>query len=253
MMTAEQTLFQYCLRMGDTHNVLSHRMGEWVSHAHILEEDIAMTNIGLDHIGAARAWLMYAGEVEGKGRTEDDLAYHRDERAYFNMLISELPNGNFADTIARNFMFDAFSALYYRELLNSSNETLAGIAGKVVKEAGYHLKHSASWMIRLGDGTAESHEKIQAALEEVWRFTGNMFEMDEIDQNLADAGIGVDCTKIKDEWMATVETTIEKATLTIPENNYMITGSKEGMHTEALGHMLAEMQSLARAYPDAKW
>tara|TARA_R110002050_G_scaffold290260_2_gene443824 strand:- start:8031 stop:8750 length:720 start_codon:yes stop_codon:yes gene_type:complete len=239
--------------MGDTHNVLSHRMGEWCTNGHILEEDIAMTNIALDHIGAARAWLMYGAEIEGKGRTEDDLAYHRDERDYVNMLLVELPNGNFADTIARNFMFDAFSLLYYSELANSSDSTLAGIAGKVIKEAKYHLKHSSNWMLRLGDGTEESHQKMQTAINEVWRFTGNMFEMDELDQALADAGIAVDAAKIKDAWMTTVESAVAKATLTLPENNYMLTGSKEGIHTEALGHMLAEMQSLARAYPDAKW
>lgn len=252
-MTTQEMLFQYCLRMGDTHLVLSHRMGEWCTNAHILEEDIAMTNIALDHIGAARAWLIYGAEVEGKGRTEDDLAYHRDERVYVNMLISELPNGNFADTIARNFMFDAFAVLYYRELLNSNDETLAGIAGKVIKEADYHLKHSANWMVRLGDGTTESHNKMQAAINDVWRFTGNMFEMDEIDQNLADAGIGVDSAKLLDKWMVTVLDKVTEATCTIPENKYMLTGSKEGVHTEALGHLLAEMQSLARAYPDAKW
>ncbi|MGB0805596.1 MAG: 1,2-phenylacetyl-CoA epoxidase subunit PaaC [Salibacteraceae bacterium] len=252
-MTTQEMLFQYCLRMGDTHNVLSHRMGEWCTNGHILEEDIAMTNIALDHIGAARAWLIYGGEIENKGRTEDDLAYHRDERDYVNMLIAELPNGNFADTIARNFMFDAFAVLYYKELLNSSDSTLAGIAGKVIKEAEYHLKHSSNWMVRLGDGTAESHEKMQDAINEVWRFTGNMFEMDELDQNLADAGIVVDCAKFKDQWMSMVVSKVNEATCTLPENNYMLSGSKEGIHTEALGHMLAEMQSLARAYPDAKW
>ena len=252
-MTTQEMLFTYCLRMGDTHNVFAHRMGEWCTNGHILEEDIAMTNIALDHIGAARAWLIYGGEVEGKGRTEDDLAFHRDERDYVNMLISELPNGNFADTIARNFMFDAFSLLYYTELQNSSDQTLAGIAGKVIKEATYHLKHSTNWMLRLGDGTQESHDKLQDAINEVWRFTGNMFEMDEADQSLADAGIGVDASKILDKWNEIVLKTITEATCTIPENKYMLTGSKNGIHTEALGHMLAEMQSLARAYPDAKW
>ena len=252
-MTEQEMLFQYCLRMGDTHNVFAHRMGEWCTNGHILEEDIAMTNIALDHIGAARAWLIYGGEVEGKGRTEDDLAYHRNERDYVNMLISELPNGNFADTIARNFMFDAFSLLYYTELQKSTNETLAGIAGKVIKEVKYHLKHSSNWMLRLGDGTPESHEKMQNAINEVWRFTGNMFEMDEIDQKLADAGIGVDTSKIKDEWNQIITKVIVDSTCSLPENSYMLTGSKEGMHTEALGHMLAVMQSLARAYPNDKW
>jgi len=253
-MADKDLLFQYCLRMGDTHNVLSHRMAEWCSNAHILEEDIAMTNISLDHLGAASIWLTYAGEVEGKGRTEDDLTFHRDERAYYNMLIAELPNGNFADTIARNFMFDAFAKLYYGQLINSADETIAGIAAKVLKEANYHVKHSAQWMLRLGDGTDESKTKMQAAINEVWRFTGNMFEMDATDQTLADAGVGVDVTALKSDWMNMVTEVVEKSTLTMPSaDEFMMTGSKEAIHTEALGHMLAEMQFLPRAYPTAKW
>lgn len=252
-MSDKELLFTYCLRMGDTHNVLAHRYAEWVSNAHILEEDIALTNIGLDHIGAARAWLTYAGVTEGKGRDEDDLAFHRDERAYFNMLIAELPNGNFADTIARAFMFDNFSVLYYTQLLNSADDTLAGIAGKVIKEATYHLKHSSNWVLRLGDGTEESHKKMQDAINEVWRFTGNMFEMDEVDHTLAKAGVGVDTSELLEEWKTKVEAVIKQATLTLPESDFMISGSKEGMHTEFLGHMLATMQHVPRSYPNAKW
>lgn len=253
-MADKDLLFQYCLRMGDTHNVLSHRMAEWCSNAHILEEDIAMTNISLDHIGAASAWLTYAGKIEGKGRTEDDLTFFRDERAYYNMLIAELPNGNFADTIARNFMFDVFAKLYYSQLVNSADETIAGIAAKVLKEANYHVKHSSQWMIRLGDGTVESKQKIQDAINEVWRFTGNMFEMDSTDQTLADAGVGVDASALREEWFKLVAEVIEQATLVMPSaDEFMMTGSKTGMHTEALGHMLAEMQFLPRAYPTAKW
>jgi len=253
-MADKDLLFQYCLRMGDTHNVLSHRMAEWCSNAHILEEDIAMTNISLDHLGAASVWLTYAGEVEGKGRTEDDLTFHRDERAYYNMLIAELPNGNFADTIARNHMFDAFAKLYYGQLINSTDETIAGIAAKVLKEANSHVKHSAQWMLRLGDGTDESKAKLQDAINEVWRFTGNMFEMDATDQTLVDAGVGVDVAALKSDWMNMVTEVVEKATLTMPAaDEFMMTGSKEAIHTEALGHMLAEMQFLPRAYPTAKW
>ena len=240
--------------MGDTHNVLSHRMAEWCSNAHILEEDIAMTNISLDHLGAASAWLTYAGNVEGKGRDENQLTFHRDERAYYNMLIAELPNGNFADTIARNFMFDVFAKLFYGQLINSTDDTIAGIAAKVLKEANYHVKHSAQWMLRLGDGTEESKAKTQEALDEVWRFTGNMFEMDAIDKEMADSGVGVDASSLKEEWFKSVSEVVEKATLIMPDKNeFMMTGSKEALHTEALGHMLAEMQFLPRAYPDAKW
>ena len=253
-MADKDLLFNFCLRMGDTHNVLSHRMAEWCSNAHILEEDIAMTNISLDHLGAASVWLTYAGAVEGAGRDENDLTFHRDERAYYNMLIAELPNGNFADTIARNFMFDVFAKLFYGQLVNSADETIAGIAAKVLKEANYHVKHSAQWMIRLGDGTDESKTKMQDAINEVWRFTGNMFEMDATDKTLADAGVGVDVAALKDEWMTLVKETVEKATLTMPSaDEFMMTGSKDGIHTEYLGHMLAEMQFLPRAYPTAKW
>lgn len=247
------SLFTYSLRMGDTHNVLAHRMAEWCSNAHTLEEDIALTNIGLDHIGAARAWLTYAAEVEGAGRTEDDLAFHRDERAYVNMLIAELPNGNFADTIARNMMFDLFAVNFYERLLDSADATLAGIAGKVIKEAKYHLRHSVSWAVRLGNGTEESHRKMQDALDEVWRFTGNMFEIDDIDQDMIDAGIGVDVNAFYAMWLEELKGILVEANLTLPDNQFMITGSKEGQHTEALGHMLATMQFIPRSYPDAKW
>lgn len=250
---SQNSLFTYCLRMGDTHNVLAHRMAEWCSNGPTLEEDIALTNIGLDHIGAARAWLTYAGEVEGKGRDEDALAFHRNEREYFNMLITELPNGNFADTIARNLMFDLFAVNFYEALLHSSDETLAGIAAKVIKEAKYHLRHTISWTVRLGNGTEESHQKMQAAIDEVWRFTGNMFEIDAVDQDMIDAGIGVNVEVFKADWLGELKGVLAEATLTLPENQFMISGSKIGQHTEGLGHMLATMQWLPRAYPDAKW
>jgi len=198
--------------------------------------------------------LTYAGSVEGKGRDENELTFHRDERAYFNMLIVELPNGNFADTLARNFMFDVFAKLFYGKLIESKDETISGIAAKVLKEANYHVKHSSQWMLRLGDGTDESKAKLQEALDEVWRFTGNMFEMDAIDKEMVDAGIGVDVSTFKDEWFKMVTDVVVKATLTMPPaDEFMMTGSKKGIHTEALGHMLAEMQFLPRAYPDAKW
>jgi ring-1,2-phenylacetyl-CoA epoxidase subunit PaaC len=247
------SLFTYALRMGDTHNVLAHRMAEWCSNGPTLEEDIAMTNIGLDHIGAARAWLTYAGEVEGKGRDEDAFAFHRNEREYFNMLIAELPNGNFAATIARNLMFDLFAVNFYEQLLKSADETLSGIAAKVIKEAKYHLRHTVSWTVRLGNGTEESHQKMQAAVNEVWRFTGNMFEVDNVDQDMIDAGIGVDVEAIHTPWLDELKGVLAEANITLPENDFMISGSKIGQHTEGLGHMLATMQWLPRAYPDAKW
>jgi ring-1,2-phenylacetyl-CoA epoxidase subunit PaaC len=239
--------------MGDTHNVFAHRMAEWCSKGPSLEEDIALTNVGLDHIGAARAWLTYAGQVEGKGRDEDALAFHRTEREYFNMFIAELPNGNFADTIARNLMFDVFSVNFYERLLNSADQTLAGIAAKVIKEAKYHLRHTISWTVRLGNGTEESHAKMQDAVNEVWRFTGNMFEIDDVDQDMIDAGIGVDVASFHADWLGEIQGILAEANIEIPENKFMISGSKLGQHTEGLGHMLATMQWLPRAYPDAKW
>ncbi len=252
-MNDKDLLFKYCLRMGDTHTIFGHRLGEWCSNAHILEEDIALTNIALDHLGVALAWLEYAAELEGKGQTADDLAYRRDERQYFNLLIAEQRNGNFADTMARQFLYDTFAILYYRELGKSADERLAGIAGKAIKEASYHFHHSSRWVVRLGDGTDLSRQKMQKAIDDIWSYTGDMFDMDETDKTLAAAGVGVDVAAFRSEWREKVKAILDEATLTMPEDDYMHSGSREGIHTEQLGHLLAEMQFLPRAYPDAKW
>lgn len=252
-MELRDALFNYLLRIGDTSLIAGQRMAEWVSNGPTLEEDIALTNIGLDLIGQARAALTYAGEVEGNGRDEDSLTYLRNEREYYNTLLSELPNGNFADTIAKQFLTTAFLYHFYTALGNSEDEKLAAFALKSIKEVSYHLRHSGEWVIRLGDGTAESKQKIQDAFTNFWMFTGDLFEMNEVDETLIEMGIGVDLNKIKPLWDVTIDEVLSRATLNRPADEYMQTGRLEAKHTEYLGHILSELQYLQRAYPDAKW
>ncbi len=254
MASASTDLVEYLLRHGDDRLVLGHRLSEWCGHAPILEEDIALANIALDLIGQARQFLTYAGEVEGRGRSEDDLAYLRDAHGYRNLLLVELPNEDFARTIARQFLFDAFNVELMAGLAaGSRDERLAAIAAKAVKEVSYHARHSSEWMIRLGDGTEVSHGKIQAALDDLWMYTGEMFAMDEVDEALVAAGIGVDLAALKPSWDRRVDEVLGEATLRRPEDVWMQTGGKAGRHTEHLGYLLAEMQFLQRAYPGAKW
>lgn len=252
-MTKQEALFKYLLRLGDTSLILAQRNAEWCGHGPFLEEDLALTNIGLDLIGQANSLLTYAAQVEGKGRTEDDLAFHRNERQFYNTLLSEQSNGDYAKTILRQFLCDAFDFYFYSELVKSKDATLAGIAAKSVKEITYHLRHTASWVERFGDGTEESHNRIQKALDELWRFTGEMFEMNEVDSVLIKEGIGVDLAGIKPKWESKVKELLERATLKIPSSTFMQRGSRDAKHTEHLGYILAEMQSLPRALPDAKW
>jgi ring-1,2-phenylacetyl-CoA epoxidase subunit PaaC len=246
-------LVEYCLRIGDTGTVLSHRLGEWCGHGPMLEEDIAMTNISLDLLGQARAFLTYAGEVEGKGRSEDDLAYHRDERAYRNVLLAELPNGDFARTMMRQYFVSAFQVYFFEALRSSTDETLKALAEKSLKEVTYHLRHSSEWLKRLGGGTAESLRRLNEALDECWPYTGDLFEADETDTALAAAGIGVDLSVIRPLWDQHVAGVFADSGLSVPQNVFMILGSRSGRHTEHLGHMLAEMQTLQRAFPGAQW
>lgn len=252
-MNKEEALFNYCLRLGDSSLVLGQRMSEWCSNGPILEEDIAMTNVALDLIGQSRTMLTYAGKIEGKGRTEDDFAYKRTEREYFNTLLSERPNGHFGDTIARNFLHTAFFYHLFKALSNSKDEMIAAHAVKSLKEVTYHLRHSAEWLVRLGDGTEESHEKAQKSLNDLWEFTGDLFEMNEVDELLIKEGIAVDLNDVKKEWLKTVNEVLDRATLSLPEDAYMHSGRLNAVHSEYLGHLLAEMQFLPRAYPDAKW
>ena len=246
-------LFTYLLRLGDTPLILSQRLAEWCGHGPYLEEDIAMTNISLDLLGQSRAFLSYAGEVEGRGRSEDDLAYLRGERAFVNALLAEQSNGDFAKTMLRQFLVSAFQDHLYRSLQSSKDATIAALAAKSLKEVTYHLRHSADWIRRLGDGTAESRERLLQALAELWVYTGDLFDADETDKAMVEAGIGADLKEIQPLWEKTVAGVFTDARLEVPQNVFMITGSRSGRHTEHLGHLLAEMQVLQRTYPGVTW
>jgi len=252
-MTQQEALFRYAVRMGDNSLVLGHRLSEWCGHGPQLEEDIAQANIALDLIGQARNYLTYVGEVEGKGRSEDDLAYLRTDREYLNVLLTELPKGDYAQTIARSFLFDAFHLPLQQALTTSTDERLKGIAEKAVKEVTYHLRHSSEWLIRFGDGTEESHSRVQTALDDLWRFTGELFIPDEAEELLAKAGIAPKLDDIKNEWSTTVDSVLKEATLERPADGWMATGGKKGVHSEHIGPMLAEMQTLQRTYPGVQW
>ncbi|MBL1280692.1 MAG: phenylacetate-CoA oxygenase subunit PaaC [Fluviicola sp.] len=252
-MENKEALVNYCLRIGDSSLVLAQRLAEWCSNGPMLEEDIALTNISLDLFGQSRMLYNYIAELNGKGETEDSIAFGRNERAFYNVLLSERPNGHFGDTIVRGLLVDAFNFHFYTQLQNSKNETLAAFAEKSLKEVTYHLRHSSEWVVRLGDGTEESKEKVQASLNDLWKYTDDLFEMNEDDIVLVADGIAIDLTAIKPLWLETVTSVVKRATLTLPENGYMHKGSRKAVHSEYLGHLLCDMQYLQRAYPDAKW
>ena len=246
------SLFTYTLRIADNSLILGQRMSEWCSNGPTLEEDIAMSNISLDMFGQANGFYQYAAQLDGT-KSADELAFRRNEREFFNHQLVEQENGNFGTTMVRNFLHDAFNFLFYTELSKSKDETLSALASKSLKEVKYHLRHSSNWLVRLGDGTEESNAKTQVALEELWMYTGELFEMDVLDTELLNEGISIDNSALKTEWDRMVNNTLAKAKLTRPENAYMATGGKKGLHTEYLGFILSEMQFLQRAYPDAKW
>lgn len=246
-------LVEFLLRLGDDRLILGHRLSEWCGHAPILEEDIALTNIALDLLGQASALLRFAGEIEGKNRNEDDLAYFREATQFKNLQLVEQPNGDFAFTIARLFLFSVFNNLLSERLQQSSIEELAGIATKGFKESTYHLRHSKEWMLRLGDGTEESHRRLQNAVNELWRFTEEIVTFDEVEKQLHQQNVIPDLNTIAPKWNEIVAGVLTEATLIIPSKNYTVSGSRNGFHSEHLGHMLAEMQILARSYPDAQW
>jgi ring-1,2-phenylacetyl-CoA epoxidase subunit PaaC len=256
-MRSERALFDYLLRLADSDLVLAQRLGEWVGHGPVLEEDIALTNVGLDLLGQARLWFAYAGEIEarfeGKGRSEDELAFRRDSAEFRNLLIVEQSNGNYADTMARQFYFDAWHRLLLAALTRSEDARIAEIAAKAQKEVAYHAERSADWVIRLGDGTDVSHARMQAAIDDLWMYTGEMFEIDEIELALTADGIGCDARRLLEPWREIVAAVLEKATLVMPQTGFMQSGGKHGRHTEHLGHMLSAMQWLQRAYPGAQW
>ncbi len=245
-------LFEYLLRLGDDRLVLGHRLSEWCGHGPILEEDIALANVALDLIGQATHFLQLAGEVEGRGRDEDALAYLRDAIEYRNIQLVELPNGDFGRTIVRQFLFDAWSVLLLDGLQRATHPKLAGIASKAYKEARYHVRHSGEWVIRLGDGTDESHRRVQTALDELWPYTGELYAADEVDRLLAGAG-APEPAALEPAWREVVSDVVRRATLTLPPDGYMHSGGRQGRHTEHLGHLLAEMQILARSHAGAKW
>ena len=249
----DNALFEYLLRLGDDRLVLGHRLSEWCGHGPILEEDIALSNIALDLIGHATSLLALAGTVEGKGRNEDALAYFREGVEFRNALIVELPNGDFGFTMMRQFLFDAFSVLMWDALSHANDERIAALATKSLKEDKYHLRHSSEWIVRLGDGTDESHSRSQAALDALWRYTGELFTPDAVDAAMRDAGIVVDFDALYSRWSAMVADVMQRATLAIPTNAAMRKGGRIGKHTEHLGHMLTEMQIVARSHPGATW
>ena len=246
-------LFEYLLRLGDDRLVLGHRLSEWCGHGPILEEDIALANIALDLIGQATLYLRLAAETEGEGRSEDALAYFREAVEFRNIQMVELPKGDFAFTIVRQFFFDVYSYHLLELLRKSSHAELAGIAAKGYKEVRYHLRHSSEWVQRLGDGTEESHARAQKAVDDLWRFTGEMFVPDEIDTRIQASGLGADLAAVRQKWDTTVRDVVGRATLSIPTESFMLSGGRKGGHTEYLGHMLSEMQIVARSHPGVEW
>ena len=250
---AETALLNLVLRRADDALILGHRLSEWCGHAPMVEEDIALANIALDLVGQARSLYDYAARVAGSGLTEDHFAYRREQHQYRNCLLVEQPNGDFAATIVRQVLFSAFMDLYWREMMKSRDNTLAAIAAKAEKETAYHLRHSAEWLIRLGAGTEESHDRAQAALDELWVYSGELFEGDAVERSLIGAGIALDCRSLQDDWQRRIEPILREATLTIPSTPFVQSGGRSGRHTEHLGYILADLQFLQRAHPEAVW
>ncbi|WP_295643093.1 1,2-phenylacetyl-CoA epoxidase subunit PaaC [uncultured Methylibium sp.] len=250
--TRDDAVVELALRLGDSALILSQRLGAWCGHGPALEEDIALANTALDLLGQARMWLTLAGEVDGRGRDEDALAYRRDAPEFRNLLLTEQPNGDYAQTMTRQFFFDAWHRLVLDRLTRSHDERVAAIAAKALKEADYHLRRSADWVIRLGDGTDESRRRMQQAVETLWEYVGELFTMDAVDELLA-RGIGCDYAALRGDWDAQVDAVLADATLVRPARDWAQVGSKRGVHTEQLSRILAEMQAVHRAHPGARW
>ena len=247
-------LFNYLLRHADDRLVLGHRLSEWCGHAPMMEEDLALANIALDLIGQASLFYKLAAETEANGRSEDDLAFLRDSAEFRNLQLVEQPNGDFAYTIARQFFFDVYDVLFLEQLSLSTEAEISAIGAKALKEAQYHLRHTQQWMLRLGDGTEESHRRLQDAVDDLWRFTQEMFVPDELDHTLTAEVIAPDLETLRSSWQESVEQTLREATLELPEDSqYMTSGSRGGYHTEHLGYLLAEMQVMQRTHPGAAW
>ena len=258
-MTAVATspLLTYTLRQGDRALVLAQRLLEAITHAPEIEEDMALSNLALDLIGQARALYSYAGEIEGPidGSVHDEnhFAYWREQHEFLNPLLCEQPNGDFAQIIVRQFLHDAFALPYWQAMTSSADETLAALAGKSVKETAYHLRHSRSWVVRLGDGTDESHRRAQAAVDSLWRFTAELADRDEVEDELVASGVAADPTALGGKWRATVTDALTEATLTVPEDGVMQTGGRTGTHSESFSYLIGELQVIARAHPGASW
>lgn len=253
-LTRDEAFLQFLLRMGDNTLILGHRVSEWCGHAPVLEEDIALANTALDLIGQTQFWLGLAGEVQGEGKSADDIAFLRDVWDFRNLLLVEVPNGDFGHTLMRQFLFDAWHAIQLGRLLKSSDTRVAAIAEKTSKEVAYHLERSADTVVGLGDGTEESHRRMQEALDYLWPYVGEMFQSDDVDAAMVAAGIAPDPADLRDEYDALIGRVLADATLTIPDSRFGHKGGRTGkMHTEYLGHLLTQMQWLQRAYPGANW
>ncbi len=252
-MTSDQALTRYLLRLGDNALILAQRLSELVASGPELEEELATANFALDYLGQARMFYSRACELEGAGRTEDDMAFLRGEREFENLLLLEQPNHHFGDTIVRQVLFDSFYLLQLEALINCGDQGLADIAARAHKEIRYHLRHSSQWLVRLGDGTDKSHARVQESLHRLWRYSGELFDGDAVDEILRQEFNGPDLVSIREQWRAGLQTLLATATLTVPEDQWMDSGGRQGRHTEHFGYLLAEMQYLQRSFPGASW
>jgi ring-1,2-phenylacetyl-CoA epoxidase subunit PaaC len=248
-----EALYRYVLRLGDLSLVLGQRLGEWVGHSPALEEDLGLANVALDLIGQARLLLTYAGEVEGRGRGEDEIAFLREHGEYLNAILVEQPNGDFGQTIVRQVLIDAFQLELYERMTSSTDERLAAIAAKSVKEVRYHWRYSGGWLVRLGDGTEESHTRVQAALDSLWPYTVELFAEDDLDRMMAEQGVAPRLSDVQAAWVQRIDGLLTEATLKRPLDRPHTWHGKRGQHSEHLGYILAEMQHLQRSYPGARW
>lgn len=252
-MDSKESLYKYILRLADDTLIIGHRVSEWCGKGPILEEDIALTNISLDLIGQATLLFEYLAEFQKDGKSSDDIAFVRHANEYTNLLLCEQPNGDFGQTIVRQFLYSSFTQILYRELMKSKDEKLAAIAEKSLKEVKYHVKHTAEWMIRLGDGTEESHERVQSSLNHIWKYKNELFFTDEVDTQMVENGIAPNIQDFKQEYESFVSNILQVATLEIPTHGWEQKGGRTGVHTEHLGYILAEMQFMQRAYPNMEW
>jgi len=248
-----ELILQYAVRLGDDSLILGHRLSEWCRNGPFLEEDIALSNVALDYIGRARMFYGYAAELSNDNRTEDDFAFLRGCRDYQNLLINELPNGDFAFTMARQLIMDIFYSCFLAELAKSADPSLAAIAAKAVKETRYHLRRSRDWAMRLGDGTEESHTRLQKAFDQIWGYIPEIFEQDELEQRLLDLNIAVNTEALKPQWESTIKGILAEAHIEMPEDSWTVRGGRQGFHTEHLGYLLTELQYMQRSYPGLQW